>query len=222
MIQKWSERPEWKLYQDLMVERPELFAEMEQLSIVTDRDVVDRFVEESGKRIGVLYKSEYHLLVVDLVCGENGRLFAYERAIPAVEHGAVVVLTIFRGKFVLLKQWRHAIRSVQYAFPRGFGEKNLTAEENARKELREELGTEICKCEYLGTVIADSGFLGNQVSVFACEVPQVERKYRYEGIEDVVMLTPEEMDKWIAGEKITDGFTLAAYGMYQCRKKEEV
>ena len=63
--------------------------------------------------------------------------------------------------------------------------------------------------------------LANKVAVFACQVEGVQRRYAYEGIEDVVFLSAEELRKWIAEGKITDGFTLSAYSLY-CAKNPNV
>ena len=113
---------EWINYLRLMRERPELFQDDNRLKIVTNLEVVDDFEKKTGKKIGVVYQSEYHLFVVDLVEDTEGYRFAYERLVPAVRKGAVVSIPIYKGKMVLLRQFRHALRSVQYAFPRGFGE----------------------------------------------------------------------------------------------------
>lgn len=87
--------------------------------------------------------------------------------------------------------------------------------------MHEEIGATVIKCEYLGEVVADSGLLANKVAVFACQVEGVQRRYAYEGIEDVVFLSAEELRKWIAEGKITDGFTLSAYSLY-CAKNPNV
>ena len=49
-----------------------------------------------------------------------------------------VCVPVFEGRFVLLRQYRHAIREFQYGFPRGFGEAGVSVEENVREEIQEE------------------------------------------------------------------------------------
>lgn len=218
MEEKYSDGIEWSAYEELQRERPELFAKSSQIPIVTDRDCVDKFVRETGEKVGVLYQSAYHCLVVDLIQNADGTLYTYERMMPKVKTGAVVAVAVQDGKFVLLRQYRHAIRESQYCFPRGFGEEGISPEENVKKELGEEISASVTECAYLGEVVADSGILGNKVSVFVCQVQHVEERASYEGIEKLVFLTQEELQKWIADGKITDGFTLAAYSLYCCER----
>lgn len=212
---KHTDTKEWKDYLKLCKERPTLFSPSDQVSIIFDENTINDFVEKTGKKIGVLYRSDYHILVVDLVSEKNDQLHTYERLLPSVHSGAVVILPIQNNKLILLKQYRHAIRQIQYCFPRGFGEPDLSAKENLEKELKEELHTHIKNFQYLGDVAADSGILSNQVSVFVCEIGNIQKDYGYEGIEDIVLLTPEEFEKWISDKKITDSFTLSAYSLYK-------
>ena len=174
MKEKYSDGIEWNTYEKLRKERPELFAESTQIPIVTDKETVDTFVRETGQKVGVMYSSEYHYLLVDLIRNPDGKLYTYERILPVVPSGAAVAVTIQNGLFVLLRQYRHAIRTSQYSFPRGFGEKELSPYENVKKEVHEEIGATVIKCEYLGEVVADSGLLANKVAVFVCQVEGVE------------------------------------------------
>lgn len=217
MCNKYTDGPQWNTYLKLMQNRPAAFLHSDRLPIVTEKEIVDRYVEETGKMVGVLYKSAYNMLVVDLVRNERQQLFTYERLVPTVELGAVAVIAVWNGRFVLLKQYRHALRGEQYAFPRGFGEAGISAEENVKKEISEELGAQAEKLTCLGTVFADSGLTGNPVKVYMCEVHGVQEKIGYEGITRVTLLTEEELEHWIADGKITDGFTLSAYSLYKCR-----
>lgn len=221
MTYKYCSGPEWQAYEELAYQRPKMFAESDQIRIVLNRSIVNDFVEKTRIKVGVLYSSPYHYLVVDLIQEKDGTYYTYERILPAIETGAVVALTIYNEKFVLLKQFRHAIRESQFCFPRGFGEPDLSAEENVKKELQEELGASIRRYAYLGDVAADSGLVGNLTSVFVCEIETFEKRCFYEGIEDVTMLTADEMKNWIAEGKITDGFTLSAYSLYLCKTMNE-
>lgn len=220
---KYHESNSWKDYLALMRDRPWAFAGHPSLEIVTDQETVDRFAEETGACPGVAYASPYNLMVVDLVrdltLGEDGaveaRLHTYERLLPAVARGAVVSVPLWGEHFVLLRQYRHAPRKYVLAFPRGYGEPGLTAEENLVKELREELGvTEVRDVRCLGTVLADSGILGNEVAVFSCQVDEPCLKRHYESIEDLLLLDRTELDETIRQGGIEDGFTLAALALF--------
>lgn len=209
---------EWKAYEKLIRERPWEFEQNEALTIVTDLEEIVKFEKEKGRTIGVVYQSPYNIMAVDLVRNRQGNVFAYERLLPAVAKGAVVGIPVFDGKFVLLRQYRHALRDFQYAFPRGFAEAGMEAEENVKKEISEEIGADVHSAEFLGNVVADSGISGNRVSVYACRIGQVELKKNYEGIEKLEILPEEILRKWFAEGKITDAYTLAAYSLLESRK----
>ena len=170
--------------------------------------------------IGVVYKSKYNMLVVDLIRGKDGGYYTYERLIPTAQKGAVVVVPVYQGRFILLNQFRHAMRENQLAFPRGNGEitsngKIISQEENALKEIQEELGAEIIGSpKQLGSVIADSGISGNPVMVYSVEIKQYKENKGYEGIQEIQLKTTEEMSHCIKNNEINDGFTLAAYMLY--------
>lgn len=210
----------WIDYMKLYKERPAAFAPSDELKIILDYDQVLAFEKDSGRHIGVLYESPYNILVVDLVQDPNGKRFAYERILPTVEKGGVVAIPIFEGKFVLLNQYRHAIRDYQYAFPRGFGENGIAAKANAQKELLEEIGANVLQIETLGTIAVDSGLCGNMADAFVCVVDKVEVCPHYEGIKDVVLLSKEELNQWIEEGKINDSFSLSAYSLYMQRRHD--
>lgn len=204
---------EWEQYLSLIKERPESFADTGNIHIVTDPVAVAKFQEQSGRKIGVVYKSPYHLMVVDLVYIQEGHYFAYERILPAVNKGAVVIVPQYRNGFLLLKQYRHALRDYQYAFPRGFASEGISAEDNVRKEIAEELKAEAFQVRFLGTCVADSGLSGDNVNVFSCQVKNFSIQNGYEGICNVIQLSNEDMKQWMKAGRLNDGFTLSAYGL---------
>ncbi len=208
---------EWLRYQKLMQERPECFSNNGQLNILTDESVIEAFEHQNDKTIGVVYESPFNLMVVDLVESPDGKRFAYERLLPTISTGAVVCVTVCDGKFVLLNQYRHALRRKQYAFPRGFAEPGVSPDNNVLKELKEELGAKVKSLKHIGIVIADSGIYGSEISVYFCEVENVELKYHYEGIESFHMMTENELMEWICNGKIDDGITLSAFSLYKAQ-----
>ena len=207
---------EWKRYIRLAEERPEDFVQSDRLEIVWDEETVERFEKDSGRKIGVIYESDYHILVVDLV-REGERIFAYERLLLK-QSGAIVAIPRYKGKFILLRQYRHALRSEQYAFPRGFGEPGVSALENVKKEISEELGTQreaVHNIIHLGQVVADSGVCGGCADVFACDVEEWDVPVNYEGILSALLLSEKEFTEYIEAGKINDGYTLSAFCLYK-------
>ncbi len=215
----YHETEAWQRYLELQAKRPEDFRSGE-LEILTDEEQIDEFCDRTGKKLGVLYESDYHLLVVDLVRSEKtGAPFAYERMLPAKAGAVVAIPHMEDGKIVLLKQFRHAIREDGYAFPRGFGEAGISAEENLKKELREELGAEhISDIRCIGSVAPDSGILASRAAVYACRVDQLNLHMGEEGILGVETVDAEMLDRMIAEGKISDGCSLAAWSLYCSRR----
>lgn len=204
---------ELREYFDLMENRPDLFRDSELIPIEKDIETIRRFSAQTGKKIGVLYHSQYNMLITDLITPANGSPYVYERIVPHAE-GGVVAVAKYQGKFVLLKQFRHSFRDFQYCFVRGYGEQGISAEENAAKELSEEIEGVVNRCIFLGKLTADSGLSSGITSVYLCEVQSAARKIGFEGIQDIILLDEQELVHWIESGKINDGFTLSAYTLY--------
>ena len=201
-------------YFDLMKSRPEEFENNSSFTqIIKDPEIIEEYCRKTGKEIGLFYKSDYHMMVVDLVTDDGITFYPYERLLTTIPKGAVVGMAIYNGRYVLLKQYRHSLRDFQFAFPRGYAEAGLSAEQNIRKELFEELGCQVNKSEYFGSVVADSGVCGQIVSVFRCMITEPVLKRNYEGIDRIYMFTPDELQQMIRDGKISDGYTLAAFGL---------
>ena len=202
-------------YLALMERRPELFSQSDRITIETDPEKIRKFTEESGKKIGVVYKSSYNMLVTDLIRREDGSYYIYERLIPT-EQGGVVTVAQYGDRFVLLNQYRHALRKCQYAFVRGFGERGLSPSENAAKEISEELGAGVLSCTCLGTICADSGLTAAETTAFFCTISE-PAGLTCEGIKETLLLSRGELEQMISEGKITDGFTLSAYMLYKAK-----
>mgnify|MGYP001085431117 CR=1 FL=1 len=187
------------------------------LRIVTDRAAVLRYeASAEGRPIGIAYSSPYNQLLVDLAEDGQGRRFAYERVVPAAKN-AVVIVPRFEGDFVLLRQFRHALRDYQLCFPRGYGEPGISARDNAEKELFEELKVRpLGPMRHLGSVVADSGLSGGRVEVFACDVPAPSPDAGYEEIDGCIIAPPTELEELVADGRINDGFTLSALTLLRC------
>ena len=107
---KGTEMDSIEKYLELSRTCTELFAQSEELPLVLDPKELYAFAQKSGRRIGIVYESHYHLMVVDVVRAKNGSLFAYERLMNRVTRGAVVIVPYYNGKYILLRQYRHALR----------------------------------------------------------------------------------------------------------------
>ena len=173
-------------------------------------------------RFGVIYRSPYNTLLVDPIAGNDG-IFPYERVYPTSKKAGVVTVPVYKDSFILLKQYRHAPRALQYSFPRGFAEPGCTPEEDAGRELKEEIGAVITKTpQLLGRVIADSGLTAARVYVYYVEIDDYARDaFGHEGIKENVRVPCCTMAQWIREGNTDDGFTLSAFALYAARKDEE-
>lgn len=190
---------------------------------------LSRTEELYNYQYGIVYKSKFNTLCVDPIvskikCGVS--YFPYERIIPSTGNG-VVMVTICEGKFILLKQYRHALRRLQLGFPRGYGETGISSKENAIKELKEEINADIKEQpKRLGAISQDSGLTSSCVDVYLVEIENYSLKAGYEGIIDVVALSDFEFKCQIENNMkckdilFDDGFTLAAYLLYKQNKEQ--
>lgn len=184
---------------------------------------LSRLEELFNYKFGVVYKSKYNTMLVDPIMNNHDSqyiYYPYERIIPTSGSG-VVMVTKHKDKFVILKQYRHAPRKIQYAFPRGYGENGILSADNAKKELDEELKAKISKVpKLLGRISPDSGLTSSCVYVYFVDIDSYE-KINDEGILDVLELSDIEFENKLAtnlnNEKsgFDDGFTLAAYMLYK-------
>ena len=188
---------------------------------------VVRSQELYRQRFGVVYSSSYNTMLVDPIKNgsnnnenkEDGKkaFYSYERVIPSAGVG-VVLLTMRGDRFVLIRQYRHAIRREQLCFPRGYGEKEISEVENAKKELLEELGAVVSASDEprkLGMIAADSGLSSGTAAVYLMKIDGYKNTAD-EGIREVVELSRAELADMIKNREIDDGYTLAAYSLYVC------
>jgi hypothetical protein len=183
-------------------------------------EMLCKLEEMYGYRFGVVYESRFNRLVVDPIRKQGGGIFPYERVIPAKGDG-VVVITICNGKFVLLRQYRHALRREMLAFPRGYAEENVCEKRNVTKELAEELNVreeDVVTQEMIGRVAPDSGILATRASVWLVRINRYDIAKGHEGIVDAIELSDGELRQCINKGEIEDGFTLAAYALYNMGK----
>jgi 8-oxo-dGTP pyrophosphatase MutT (NUDIX family) len=197
-------------------------AELYPIAEVDNADVVRELARQEELfhwQFGITYQSKYNQMVVDPIVAGNGRYYPYERVVPTAGNGVVIVVKCC-GNFLLLRQFRHAIRAEQYSFPRGYAEPNTAPEENVKIEISEELGAGVKEGPYLlGRIETDSGLTSSRVSVYLVEIEGYVTQTGYEGIREVVELSQEQLEKKIADGEISDGFTLAAFQIYKEKRR---
>ena len=179
-----------------------------------EKDLRKKRLPVEWAKIGVILDDPYNVLIRDLVHFPDGDIRGYIRSIATASLNGgrgVVVLPEYEGKIMVLHQYRHPTRQWHYEVPRGYGEANITPVENAHKEIEEETGGKVAELVSLGEFYNNTGYEAGAVSLFFARLASVGSANVNEGIESFVWLTVKEMEDWIANEKITDGFTIAAY-----------
>lgn len=214
-------------YKELQKNAPSLFDNQNApIEIITDEKKISIWQKErrsllvqDGKpvnwaEIGVLLDDPYVVVIRDLVKFPGGFQNGYIRLINRadLEGGqAIVVLPVYDKKFQLIYRFRHATRSWHYEVPRGFGESNTTAEQQASNEVKEEIGGAIEKLVDLGVLHNNTGIEGNNVKLFLAFLSSVGAPQQSEAIARIAPLSLAELETKIASGEITDGFTIATY-----------
>ncbi len=190
-------------------------AEIETWQEARKKALQQQGLPETWADIGVILDDRYIVVLRDLVefpggfC--NGYLRIFNRA--GLEKGAsgVAVLPVKDGLIGILRQFRHATREWHWEIPRGFGESGLSAEENAAKEVKEEIHGEIEELIDLGRYHNNTGMEGHFVNLFLVKIEIVGEVEKSEGIESLQWVSVNKFEDMVANGEITDGFSIAAY-----------
>ncbi|MFC4150469.1 NUDIX hydrolase [Micromonospora mangrovi] len=215
-------------YDQLRAERPHLFANPPGAAyeIVFDRELQNRVADgaaaalrAAGKPtdygdVGVIYEDRYVIIVRDAVRFLSGDLGPYIRSVPAVLGVGAAVLPVFAdGRMLLVRHFRHELRTWQWEVPRGFAEPDADGAATAGRELEEEVGLSVEKVELLGRVASDGGadeiYLARlQASGPPDEIPLDAVR---EGIDERRLVTRQDLAAMIASGEVTDHYLLAAF-----------
>lgn len=176
------------------------------------QDLTQRGLPKAFAEVGVLHENEYFVVVRDAVRFPDDSLGTYVRILMREEvcPGAVI-LPVLNHKVVLLKHFRHATREWHWEIPRGFATKGLSPAENARKELREEIGASALRLEAMGLMHVNTGLTSEVAELFLAEIDAVRNTDTHEGITDTRLVEPAVLEMMIRHNKITDSFTMAAF-----------
>ncbi len=226
-------------YFRLMEEKPWLFSPLDgKFPICRDLKKILSFQEDNKDKedrnfkVGVMFdNSPFYVVVSDLIEGEKP--YTYSRIVYPKECGGTVIVPVYTSetgedKFILIKNMRHPIRKESFEFPRGFLENGCTENENALKELSEELSkkpgfsdTYVEAISRLGDTYPDSGLSSAIVSIYLAHLRKEinEVNTDEEGIKGYITLTDNELSQKIINGEIKDGFTQSAFFMYLFNKK---
>ncbi len=219
-------------YLALIKARPDLFKNLAHggIKILTKeadiRDVEARMMAKGLPyelaRVGFVYEDPYTCIVRDAVEFPDGKLLpdgtkdnrgTYIRMIDPREHrvAGVATLPVYQGQVLLIRIFRHALRGENLEIPRGFGEKGFSREENAHRELQEEIRATASSMVYLGQLYTNTGMSGTYDELFFAEVDSYGEVEIKEGIIAILPTPIPEFERMIRDNEITDGYTIAAY-----------
>ena len=122
----------------------------------------------------------------------------------------VVVIPMLEDKIVLLDVFRQGTMRHEIELPRGCSEPSSSPEENAIREIQEEIGSKVLSITSLGTCVADTAWGTGDVYFFIAKIDSVRQLQKEENIENYKLYSFDEVMDLISHEKILDGFTLSA------------
>lgn len=214
-------------YKQIQQLHPELFRnDFGYLTIITDPEEIHLWQEQTRIQltessqpldwadIGILLQDPFTTFLRDLVEFAPGVRRGYSRLINTADlrgGQAVVAFPLFKGKVILLHQFRHTTRSFHFEVPRGFGEPGIAAKDQVYKEIEEEIHGEIWRMVDLGPYHNNTGMECGEVELFYIELERYGKPSKIEGIKSVYEFDLEIFEGMVRDGKITDGFTIAAY-----------
>ncbi len=81
----------------------------------------------------------------------------------------VMTIPVYRGCFVMVRQWRHAAKQLTTEFPGGVNDRGEDPEITARRELKEETGFEVGRLTHLGSCSPNPALFSNRFHVYLAE-----------------------------------------------------
>ena len=163
-------------------------------------------------QVGIVYQDQYGMILRDAVRFPGGFLNTYIRFIGEEDTPpGVIILPLYQGQVLLIRHFRHATRTWHIEIPRGFGKKGLSSEENARRELEEEIGATISRLVPLGPMYPDAAASTECDALFFAEVASYSKVEEEEAITDILPTAVAEFERMIGENEITDSFTIIAY-----------
>ena len=159
-------------------------------------------------RVGVLAEDPYLLVLRDAVRFADGSYGLYNRLI--VPSGAAM-LPVLDGRIVLLNRFRHGTRAWHLEAPRGSFSGEGTHEDEARRELSEEIGAHAIEMVDLGTLHSTTGCLDEAHHLFLARIDGIGTPDKHEAIVEFCTFEIAETEQKISDGTITDGPTLALF-----------
>jgi ADP-ribose pyrophosphatase len=160
---------------------------------------------------GLMYEDPYILLLRDAVIFPDGNPGLYHRVIARNdEPTGVAVLARHRGRFVLIRQFRHPARRWFVEIPRGAVGAGEDPAVMAQMEISEEIGGTLGPVQRLGLLHGSTSLMRQAVVLVYGEIETIGTPALGEGIGEILLLTGAELEGMVRDGAITDSFTVAA------------
>ena len=140
-----------------------------------------------------------------------------QRASPDLITG-IALLAELESRFVLVRSYRHALRSTIWDLPRGIIDPGENAADAALRELTEETGLRCTPANLisLGAYAPEPGTMAVRAALFAavhCEGTAHQTRDEL-GLESIHLVDSDKMAELVASGEIEDAGTLIAYYRY--------
>jgi ADP-ribose pyrophosphatase len=166
-------------------------------------------------RVGILADDPFLLVSRDAVRFADGSYGLYNRLM--VPSGAAI-LPMLGDRIVLIHRFRHGTRMWHLEAPRGSFSGDATHEEDARRELVEEIGANAAELIDLGYLHSTTGCLDEAHHLYMARIDRLGVPDKHEAIVEFCTLTVEDTERKIDAGDITDGPTLALFLRARLRK----
>jgi ADP-ribose pyrophosphatase len=170
---------------------------------------------------GIVYEDKFVLLIRDRVRFPDGNEGGYLRLVNQGEldgSAGAVMIPVWKGAVIFIRIFRHATRSWEWELPRGFHEAGLPEADNAKKEIKEELGVDAASARKIGSFNANTGILTGLIGVYAVELSanplETGTPQSAEGIGQFKSVAKSELPAFIAKVGLRCGISLAALMLY--------
>lgn len=135
----------------------------------------------------------------------------YRETVVRNKNAAAVLPLDADGKFIFVRQYRHAFREMLLEIPAGVLEDGEDAETGILRELEEETGKKAGKLEYICELYPTVGFCTERIYLyFATELTEGQQKLDADEFLEIERYTPQEALDMIAKGEIKDAKTVAA------------
>ncbi len=171
---------------------------------------------DDEKEFGIVYEDQYLFAVRDKVKFPDGRIGGYFRIISKGEvNGScgTVMIPKIGDSVIFIRLFRHATRAWEWELPRGYQELGVSIEDNARKEMKEELGLDVESIEELGKIKSNTGISSGEATAYLVDIPEDQLDSivlsKDEAISEFRIVTKNRLDQFLI-RNVKCGFSLSA------------